>query len=52
MVKGMGLDKELWDFLTRLLKDVPVFLILRPTTMISDDFADYMDQSIIEKHLA
>ncbi len=46
MVKGMGLDKELWVFLTRLLEDVPVYLVMRPTTMTSDGFANSMDRTI------
>ena len=49
MVKGMGLNKELWYFLTILLEDVPVYLVMRPTTMTSDDFADHIDWAIRDK---
>lgn len=49
MIKGMRLDMQLWEFITKLLEDIPVYLVMRPKDMTSDEFASHMDQHIREE---
>lgn len=46
MIKGMGLEGKLWSFITKLLKDVSVYLVKRPSNFAIEEFADAMDEFI------
>ena len=48
MISGMGLDRQLWHFLTDILKDIPVYLVQRPKETPIFDFTQYIED-ILEK---
>lgn len=50
MIKGMGMEQHLWQFLIKVLQDIPVFIIYRPLETNITAFSDYVHDQISTHH--